>query len=113
VLDRLEISQSMRFYWYQYHMPPPIPKEQIISRSTNVHVIPATPSIASFCKSLRSGELVHLEGKLVEATGPEINVWRSSLSRTDSGNGACELMLVEDCARLDAAERTPAALARR
>ena len=112
VLDRLKISQSTRFYWYQYHMPPPIPREQIVSHSTNVHVIPATPAIASFCKSLRAGELVHLEGKLVEATGPEINVWRSSLSRTDSGNGACELMLVEDCAKLDPGQR-PTALARR
>jgi hypothetical protein len=113
VLDRLNISQSTRFYWYQYQMPPPIPREQIVSHSTNVHIIPATPEIASFCKSLRRGELVHLEGKLVEASGPEINVWRSSLSRTDSGNGACELMLVEDCAKLDAGEKRPPALATR
>jgi hypothetical protein len=112
VLDRLTISQSTRFYWYQYQMPPPIPREQIVSRSTNVHVIPATSAVASFCKSLRAGELVHLEGKLVEATGPEINSWRSSLSRTDSGNGACELMLVEDCSKLSPTER-PTALARR
>ena len=113
VLDRLKISQSTRFYWYQYQLPAPIPREQIVSRSTNVHVIPATPAIASFCKSLRKGELVHLEGKLVEATGPEMNPWRSSLSRTDSGNGACELMLVEDCAKLDRLEKKPAALVRR
>jgi hypothetical protein len=113
VLDRLQISQSTRFYWYQYHQPPPIPKEQIVSRSTNVHVIPATPEIASFCKSLRRGELVRLEGTLVEATGPEMNVWRSSLSRTDSGNGACELMLVEDCSKLDPSEKNPTAFARR
>lgn len=113
VLDRLTISQSTRFYWYQYQLPPPIPREQIVSRSTNVHVIPATPAVASFCKSLRAGELVHLEGKLVEAMGPEMNTWRSSLSRTDSGNGACELMLVEECSKLDLAEKKPAALVRR
>ena len=112
VLDRLKISQSTRFYWYQYQLPPPIPREQIIARSTNVHVIPATPAVASFCKSLRQGELVHLQGKLVEATGPELNVWRSSLSRTDSGNGACELMLVEECSKLSVAEK-PTALAKR
>ena len=100
VLDRIKISQSMRFYWYEYQSPP-IPKEQIISHSTNLHVSPATSAVASFCKSLRQGELVHLEGELVEATGPEIGTWRSSLSRTDTGNGACELMLVEDCSKLD------------
>ena len=101
VLDQLKISQSMRFYWYEYQSSPPIPKEQIISHSTNLHVIPATSAIASFCKSLRQGELVHLEGELVEATGPEIGTWRSSLSRTDTGNGACELMLVEEGSKLD------------
>ena len=113
VLDHLEITQSMRFYWYEYNLPPPIPKEQIISHSTNLHVIPATPAVASFCKSLRQGELVHLEGKLVEATGTEIGTWRSSLSRTDTGNGACELMLVEDCSKLGHAQDKTATLVRR
>jgi hypothetical protein len=113
VLDRLKITQSMRFYWYEYQLPPPIPREQIVSHSTNLHVIPATATIASFCKSLRQGELVHLEGELVEATGPEIQAWRSSLSRTDSGNGACELMLVEDCSKLDRSEKKPTTFVRR
>lgn len=113
VLDRMKITQSMRFYWYEYQLPPPIPRDQIVSHSTNLHVIPATPAIASFCKSLRRGELVHLEGELVEATGPDIQAWRSSLSRTDSGNGACELILVEDCSKLDGGEKKPTALVRR
>lgn len=113
VLDRMEITQSTRFYWYQYQLPPPIPREQIVSHSTNVHVIPATPAIAAFCKSLRSGDLIHLEGELVEATGPEIGAWRSSLSRTDSGNGACELMLVEECSKLDRSEKKPPTLVKR
>ena len=95
VLDRIKISQSMRFYWYEYQLPPPIPKDQIISHSTNIHVIPSTTEIASRCKSLRTGSLVHLSGELVEATGPGIGTWRTSLSRTDTGNGACELMWVE------------------
>ena len=42
VLDRLKITQSMRFFWYEYQSPP-IPKDQIISHSTNLHVIPADP----------------------------------------------------------------------
>jgi len=112
-LERIKISQSMRFYWYEYQSPPPIPKDQIISHSTNLHVIPATPAIASFCTSLRQGELVHLDGELVEATGPEIGTWRSSLSRTDTGNGACELMLVEDCSKLDRSPNNPTALVKR
>ncbi len=96
VLDRISISQSMRCYFYEYKLPPPIPKEEIIAHSTNLHVIPATSEIASRCESLRTGELVHLSGELVEAKRPDGATWRSSLSRTDTGNGACELMLVNE-----------------
>lgn len=112
VLDQMKITQSMRFYWYEYRTPP-IPKDQIISHSTNLHIIPATPSIASFCKSLRQGELVHLEGELVEATGPGIGSWRSSLTRTDSGNGACELVFVEACAKLNPSSSNSTTLVQR
>jgi hypothetical protein len=100
VLDRLQITQSMRFFWYEYQMPPPIPKEQIICHASNLHIIPATSAIASRCKSLRVGTLIHLSGELVEATGPQIGTWRSSLTRTDDGNGACELVWVEELSSL-------------
>lgn len=102
VLDRLHISQSMRFFWYEYQDPPPIPKDQIISHATNIHIIPSTPELATSCKSLRVGALIHIGGELVEATGPDIGTWRSSLSRTDSGNGACELLYLEEMKVLSA-----------
>lgn len=96
VLDQLNITQSMRFYWYEYKLPPPIPVPEIVSHSANMHIIPATAQIAARCKSLRPGSLVRLIGDLVEASGPGIPRWRSSLSRTDTGNGACELFYVEE-----------------
>ena len=102
VLDHLHVSQSMRFFWYEYKMPPPIAAEQIVNHATNIHIIPSTPELAARCKSLRSGALVHLSGELVQATGPQIGTWRSSLSRTDSGNGACELLYLEDLELLSA-----------
>lgn len=96
VLDQLRVSQSMRFFWYEYKMPPPIAVDQIVSHATNIHIIPATAELASRCKALRSGTLLRLNGELVEASGPRIGTWRSSLSRTDSGNGACELLYLEE-----------------
>jgi len=100
VLDRMSISQSMRAYFFEYKLPPPIPKEEIVAHSTNLHVIPANREIAAKCKSLRAGELVHLRGELVEAKRPNGVIWRSSLSRTDTGNGACEVMLVNEVSLL-------------
>jgi hypothetical protein len=101
VIDQLEISQSARFFWYQYQRQPPIPSEEIVSHATNLHLIPSNDAVAARCKSLRTGELIHLSGLLVEATGPEIGTWRSSLSRTDSGNGACELVWVEQLEQIN------------
>jgi hypothetical protein len=96
VLDQLSITQSMRFFWYEYPKSAPIPQDQIVRHSTNVHIIPANTTIAKRVENLRTGELVHLRGRLVEANGPNIPTWRSSLRRDDTGNGACELMYLEE-----------------
>jgi hypothetical protein len=104
VLNQLSITQSMRFYWYEWQKQPPIPKDEIISHSTNVHIIPSTAAIAAKCKSLQAGALVHLRGDLVQASGPGLELWTSSLSRTDTGNGACELMWVKEMSILNEKE---------
>lgn len=95
VLDQLTISQSARFFYYEWKGVPPLPPREIASHAANLHLIPADDVIASRCKSLRSGDLIHLSGLLVQASGPGIENWRSSLSRTDTGNGSCELVWVE------------------
>ena len=100
VLARLDVSQASRFYYYEWQGQPPIPREEIVSHSSNLHLIPQNDEIASECKSLRTGELVHISGLLVEATGPDIGTLRSSLSRTDSGKGACEIVWVEEIHKL-------------
>jgi len=95
VLDRLTISQGNRFYFWEYEGSSPIPKNEIISHSSNMHLIPADATVRSRIAWLRRGELVRLKGYLVEVTTPGMTPWRSSLSRTDTGNGACEIMWVE------------------
>lgn len=100
VLDRLTISQSARFFFYEWHGQPPIPREEIVAHATNLHLVPLSSAIARQCKALGAGDLVHLRGLLVEATGPDIGTWRSSLSRTDSGRGACELVWVEEVGKV-------------
>jgi len=48
---------------------------------------------------VRRHDLVSLEGYLVEIAGPEGYHWRSSLSRDDTGGGACEVMWVTSVTR--------------
>jgi hypothetical protein len=96
VLDRLEITQHDRFYLWRYWGKAPIPEKEIVTHSANMHIIPADDSILGKLKSLRKGSLVHLSGSLVEATHPKSNKpWRSSLTREDEGDGACELFYVK------------------
>lgn len=63
---------------------------------SNVHLIPADDEIRSQLLRLRVGEGVRLTGKLVSATKKGFDhAWTSSLTRSDQGDGACEIMWVE------------------
>jgi len=95
VLNQLDIRQSGRFYFYRWMGAPPLPPQQIIRESANMHLIPATAEIARQLREVRPGQIVQLSGQLVEARAADGWYWRSSLTREDSGAGACELVWVE------------------
>ena len=95
VLDKLDIWQSGR--WYQWRAQGfPIPPEEITRLSANMHLIPADKSVAKQISRARNGQVVTMKGYLVEARRADGFVWTSSLSRVDSGAGACELMWVSE-----------------
>lgn len=101
VVDRLGISQSNRFYFYRWGPEgPPIPPEEIVRSSSNMHLIPANPTIQRQLDALRVGERILLKGQLVDASTADGWRWSSSRSRTDTGHGACELMWVDAVAVL-------------
>lgn len=93
VLSRIDIRQSNRFYfWHVQEFP--IPREEIERHSANMHMIPADASVARQLDRIRPGQVVTLQGYLVEIRAADGWHWRSSLSRDDTGNGACELVWV-------------------
>lgn len=96
VIKALDWEQSSRFATYRYEGAPPVPQEQITREMANMHLIPATSRVREQLERVRVGHLASLRGYLVEAKRDDGWQWRSSLSRTDTGNGACELMWVED-----------------
>ncbi len=95
VLRQIDISQSARWYRTKYDLPPPIPEQQIIFNSSNMHMIPARKDIERTLKALREGDIVSISGYLVDVDHDSGWNWRSSMSRLDTGNGACELVFVE------------------
>lgn len=94
VLDRLQISQGNRFYFYRWTGRPPIPPTDIVEHSANMHMIPANDDIKRRLGKVRTGQVVALNGYLVRVQAPDGWRWNSSMTRSDSGNGACELVWV-------------------
>ena len=94
VLDKISISQSGRFYFWRVREFP-IPEREIIESSANMHLIPADANVEREIKRTRDGDIVEFDGYLVKVDGPNGYRWVSSLTRSDSGTGACELVWVE------------------
>ena len=95
VYKQLSIRQSNRWYYWRYENEPPIPRREIETHSANMHIIPANKAVAQKLSKVDDNDLINLKGQLVEVSANDGWVWRSSLSREDTGNGACELFLVE------------------
>jgi len=105
VYDQLEIGQINRFYRWQNSFfsasnALPIPEDEIIRSSANTHVIPANNDINDQLFSYSSGDVIKLTGYLVGIVGPDGWNCRSSLIRTDIGPGACEIMWVNEAAKI-------------
>lgn len=71
----------------------PVPAQQAMQMVSNMHIIPANPDIAKQIQQVKRGDLVRLQGELVEIRDKDLQ-WTSSLSANDIGDGACELFRV-------------------
>ena len=94
-LRAFEITQSARFYSWRPKAALPIPRQDVIEHSANTHVIPADSTVGAQLARLREGQVVHLTGLLVDGVRDDGSWIRTSLTRSDTGAGACEIMLVE------------------
>jgi hypothetical protein len=93
----ISYSQSNRWYFYQYKAGSPFDNSFVISHSANNHIIPANENIHEAVKTIGKKDIVVLEGFLVNIKGiykGQPVTWNTSLSRTDTGNGSCELFYV-------------------
>lgn len=96
IINRLSISQSGRWYrWRADANELPISRREVETHSANMHMIPANDAIARKLDQVRKGDIVSLSGQLVKVTDDTGWRWESSLTRNDTGGGACELIYVE------------------
>lgn len=95
VLANLDVWQSGRFYFWHYDDEPPVPPPVIVSHSANWHLVPANDVVWRKLRGLRVGDVVQLDGMLVNLENPEVGTMATSLRRDDTGAGACEIIYVE------------------
>ena len=95
VLADLKVSQSGRFYFWQYEDEPPIPRRDIETHSANWHLVPADSDVWRKLRGLRVGDVVKLDGMLVNLENPDVGTRITSLTRNDTGAGACEIVYVK------------------
>ena len=99
VINHLEISQSARFYSWRTD-DPPIALEEISRHSANWHIVPGNSAVARTLKRIRPGDIITVDGELVDMDKPGRWFARTSLTREDTGAGACEIILVNRLAIL-------------
>lgn len=93
--DTISYAQGIRHYTYRWSDDTPVSPAYIGSHSANVHIIHSDKNILRQVRGIRRNDHIRLQGYLVQVNFP-YGPWRSSLTRTDSGNGACEIMYVTD-----------------
>jgi hypothetical protein len=95
VLEHFRVTQGSRFFTIY-------PDEQAIDLGTalkgaaNMHLIPGSSRVRDQLESTRAGNVVRLQGYLVNVSRADGYTWNSSLTRNDTGAGACELFYVEE-----------------
>jgi hypothetical protein len=104
LVDQLDFSQGRRWYFYKYQGPAPVAPTLMQQYSGNFHTITATDEIRDTIADLRPGHIIYLHGHLVRVVSPDGWYWESSLTRTDRGDGSCEIVWVDGIEVLEVEE---------
>jgi hypothetical protein len=100
---RLSFSQFSRFFFWRTK-DFSLDRGTIVSHTANVHVFPRSGRLKRAIRALGKGDLVRLEGFLVDIDGVGRTDfhWGTSTSREDEGPNSCETVYLE---RLTVGER--------
>lgn len=72
-------------------------EDYIVSHISNDHIITLNKGLRNELSKVRVGQIVRMQGYLVSVKASNGITWGpSSLSRSDTGNGACEILYLED-----------------
>ncbi len=97
-LDQIKFKQTSRFCLFFLKKDATVAVKYVEEHMSNNHLIPASKNIKKAMRKARKRDSIRIEGHLVNvqvsSNGRVISSWNSSVSREDTGNGACELIYV-------------------
>ena len=97
-LNQIKFSQTSRFCQYKLKKNATVDPKYMQNHTSNNHLIPASKNIKKAMRKARKGDLIRIEGHLVHVetskAGRMISSWNSSVTRKDTGDGACEIIYV-------------------
>jgi hypothetical protein len=92
--QHVNYSQGGRWYYYTFEKGM-IEEGFIAKNSANVHLIAENDEIKKEIRKVRKNDYIRIKGYLVDVhfeNGP----WETSMTRGDTGNGACEIIYVKE-----------------
>lgn len=98
-LKRITWKQSGRFYHWRTR-DTSVNLRSVSLHTANMHLIPSNSRTRRVIKGLKTDDVVRLAGYLVRVDRPDGWHWVSSMTRSDTGAGACEIIWVEEIEKL-------------
>lgn len=95
VIKQISISQSDRWYHLRWRgTVRGIDTHALSLKSGNMHIIPGSDDVAQALEQLAKGNVIRMQGYLVEVKGPGID-WRSGTGPDAEGPKGCKLIWAE------------------
>ena len=91
----IKYSQSNRWYYYTYSPQSIVTEDYISTHSANTHIVPSNQGLLRTIKKVKNNDYITLEGYLA-IVHFDRGDWESSITREDTGDGACEILYVTD-----------------
>ncbi len=92
-LNSLLVKQSDRAFYWEFTKPP-IKRNKMWQHASNMHLIGSTMDIRDKISAMREGQIVKIDGYLVNAKSPDGWKFETSLSRDDIGEKSSELVWI-------------------
>ena len=99
VEEKVTWSQRGRWYYWRYGSGSALDNDVIRQNSSNNHIVPASENLLKAVLRMEANDVVELSGYLVNLTGSKGSAtyhWNSSRSRSDRGDGSCEVFYVTE-----------------